>query len=195
MPPVRATMARRSDTHSPTAECDRTNGRPLPRYPPDPGTRPWRAYIRFRGHPSNDTQFQVPAVEPHISKLISDRSSIRIPELVSRIVLLECDTDSHSLASLVRREMRGRTVEWFFAALGIPVGVIATRLDVALLWVVNRIRFGKLHLKGNWAEYVPDSTGRQYSLGTIEYDIWHKRYNLNGTNIRTMELHSVIGRP
>ena len=78
--------------------------------------------------------------------------------------------------------MRDRTVEWFFAALGIPVGVIATRLDVALLWVVSRIRFGKLRLKGNWAEYVPDSTGRQYSLGTIEYDIWHKRYNLNGTN-------------
>lgn len=40
-------------------------------------------------------------------------------------------------------------MEWFFALLGIPVGVVATRLDLALMWVVNRFRYGRVEIKGN----------------------------------------------
>ena len=73
-------------------------------------------------------------------------------------------------------------MEWLFAFLGIPIAIVATRLDVVLMSVVNRIRYGRVEIKGNWAEYVPTSPNRQYSLCTMEYDVIHRRYNLNGTN-------------
>lgn len=73
-------------------------------------------------------------------------------------------------------------MNWVFAFLGIPIGIVATRLDVALMWAVNRVRYGRVEITGNWAEYVATQPSRQYSLVTIEYDLIHRRYNLNGTN-------------
>lgn len=73
-------------------------------------------------------------------------------------------------------------MEWLFALLGIPFGIVATRLDVVLMWMVNRVRYGRVEIKGNWAEYVSTSPSRQYSLCTMEYDVVHRRYNFDGTN-------------
>ena len=73
-------------------------------------------------------------------------------------------------------------MDWLFALLGIPLGIVATRLDVVLMWVVNRARYGRVEIKGNWAEYVATSPSRQYSLCTMEYDVIHRRYNFDGTN-------------
>jgi hypothetical protein len=79
-------------------------------------------------------------------------------------------------------ELEASGMEWFFAFLGIPIAIVATRLDVALMWAVNRVRFGRMEITGNWAEYVATQPTRQYSLATIEYDLIHRRYNLDGTN-------------
>ena len=73
-------------------------------------------------------------------------------------------------------------MDWMFALLGIPFGIVATRLDVVLMVVVNRVRYGRVEIKGNWAEYVATAPNRQYSLCTMEYDVIRRRYNFDGTN-------------
>lgn len=75
-------------------------------------------------------------------------------------------------------------MEWIILVLSIPVGVAAARLDVLLLWVVNRVRYGKLSIRGHWLEWIPGSQGRQFSIGTIEYNVLRRRYNFDGTNYK-----------
>jgi len=77
-------------------------------------------------------------------------------------------------------------MDWVPILLGIPVGVvaglIASRLDLIVLWVWDRIRYGRLKLSGVWAEFIPDSTGRRFSIGVIKYDLLRRRYVFDGTN-------------
>jgi len=75
-------------------------------------------------------------------------------------------------------------MEWIILVLSIPVGVVAARLDVVLLWAISRVRYGKLSLSGHWAEWIPGSDGRQFSIGTIEYNVLRRRYNFDGTNYK-----------
>ena len=73
-------------------------------------------------------------------------------------------------------------MEWLFLALSIPIGVAAARIDVLISWVFNRIKHGRLEIRGSWAEWIPGSSGRQFSIGTIQYNVLRRRYNFDGTN-------------
>lgn len=75
-------------------------------------------------------------------------------------------------------------MEWLILLLGLPVSVAAARVDVLLMWWINRFRHGKLRMSGNWIEWVPKSEGRQFSIGCIEYNLLRRRYNFDGTNYK-----------
>ncbi|MEQ1737640.1 MAG: hypothetical protein ABL886_14700 [Rhodoglobus sp.] len=73
-------------------------------------------------------------------------------------------------------------MEWVFLLLSIPIGIAVARIDVFILWLINRNKFGRLRITGNWAEWIEQSQGRQFSLGRIEYNVFRRRYNFDGTN-------------
>lgn len=75
-------------------------------------------------------------------------------------------------------------MEWLFLFLSFPIAVLAARADVFVVWAVARLRYGKLSIRGHWAEWIPGSTGRQFSIGTIQYNVFQRRYNFDGTNYR-----------
>ena len=57
------------------------------------------------------------------------------------------------------------------------------------------LRREKLAITGNWAEFVEDSEGHQFSPGRIYYHRSKKIYCFDGTNFNKMAVRSVIGRP
>jgi len=73
-------------------------------------------------------------------------------------------------------------MEWLFLLLSIPIGVLAARVDVLISWGMNRVRYGPLQIRGNWAEWVPGSIGRQFSVGSIQYNVFRRQYSFDGTN-------------
>lgn len=73
-------------------------------------------------------------------------------------------------------------MEWIFLALGIPIGIAANWIYSLTLRAWGRMQYGKLAIKGHWAEWAPESRGREFSIGEIEYSWLHRRIEFNGTN-------------
>ena len=108
---------------------------------------------------------------------------------MKRLLLVTMSVTSHfDLYVLVESQCstsmiwRPLAMEWLFLALAIPTGIAAARIDVLITWTINRVRHGRLNISGNWAEWVPNSSGRQFSIGTIGYNVLRRRYNFDGTN-------------
>lgn len=77
-------------------------------------------------------------------------------------------------------------MEWVLLVVGFVVG-IGGNIVANVLWekldkLRSTRRCGQLEFEGKWAEYVPNSIGRQFSLATVEYRRSKKIYELNGTN-------------
>ena len=69
------------------------------------------------------------------------------------------------------------------AALGVPASLLAAFLYDKIKTTINMKR-NKFNIAGTWGEYVPDSKGRQYSLGRIFYDRRRKLWAFDGTNFQ-----------
>ncbi|MDX1882712.1 hypothetical protein [Mycolicibacterium sp. 120270] len=79
-------------------------------------------------------------------------------------------------------------MEWVFLALGVVLGIggnlAANLAQNAIDTRRERKQFGPVNIEGVFAEWVPDSKGRQFSIGQIRYVKSSKRYDLDGTNYR-----------
>lgn len=75
-------------------------------------------------------------------------------------------------------------MEWLFLLLGVPIGVLGARADWLILRAWERWTLGKLRIKGHYAEFVPNSVGRQFSLGSISWRPSRRQYAFDGTNYR-----------
>lgn len=73
-------------------------------------------------------------------------------------------------------------MEWIFLALGIPIGIAANWGGSLISRVWDRFQHGKLDITGHWAEWAPDSKGREFSIGEFQYSWLRRRIEFNGTN-------------
>lgn len=73
-------------------------------------------------------------------------------------------------------------MEWIFLVLGIPIGLVTTWIAALIMIGWARLQHGKLAISGHWAEYAETSTGREFSIGTLEYQWFRRRWEFNGTN-------------
>ena len=79
-------------------------------------------------------------------------------------------------------------MEWVFLALGLVLGIGGNLAANVAQGTIDsrreRKQFGPLNIEGTFAEWVPDSMGRQFSIGQIRYVRSAKRYDLDGTNYK-----------
>src|SRR6185437_3427940 len=66
--------------------------------------------------------------------------------------------------------------------ISIPLAILANVVWAGLLIARDHWQHGKLKIQGHWAEWAPDSKGREFSIGTIEYRWLKRRIEFNGTN-------------
>lgn len=69
-------------------------------------------------------------------------------------------------------------------ALGIPIGALGTLIYDVVCRLVQRVRFGKLAIRGTWFEWVPNGGERPFSIGRIRYNFIRRQFAFDGTNYR-----------
>jgi hypothetical protein len=73
-------------------------------------------------------------------------------------------------------------MEWIFVLLGVPVGIVATMSYDWIRVQLDNARHGRLRMSGSWAEYIPRSNERQFSVGSIRFKFSRGQYVFDGTN-------------
>ncbi|MGY3565082.1 hypothetical protein [Sinomonas sp. RB5] len=71
---------------------------------------------------------------------------------------------------------------WLGVLLSVPAALAATAIWLVGALVVDRVRFGRVDIKGAWAEWVESGDDRCFSVGVIERRAFTSQYVFDGTN-------------